>query len=191
MNNKELKGYLDALTDISAEIEEAYIDNGGEVTDETEALEARADAIRELLEGEGIDSLGRWLKAQEDRIAALKAEKDAIARQQKAAERTVEYIKAEIAGVMFKLGLDNAKGSCYSFSAIDKKNTTVDKDLLNAEWKDKALQAIREAGVPLWVNITLSASVSSFQLGDPLPDCIKQVIFPSVTFRKPKAAKED
>lgn len=92
MTTAEIKGYISALTDISVELEEAYIEGGGEVTDETAALEARADAIRELLEGDGIDSLGRWLKAQEDRVAAIKAEKDALARQQKAAERTVEYI---------------------------------------------------------------------------------------------------
>lgn len=189
MNNADIKGLISALTDVSVELEEAYIEGGGEITDETEALEHRAEAIRQLLQGEGIDSLGRWLRSQEDRVAAIKAEKDALARQQKAAERTVEYIKATIGSLMNRLNLDKAKGACYSFTPSQKTNWTVDREALNEEWKGIAVEAAREAGIPDWVKVSVDVAVSAIDR-EAVPACVTMVVAPSVTFRKPKADKE-
>jgi hypothetical protein len=189
MTNADIKGYLSALTDISVNLEEAYIEGGGEITEETEALERRADAIRQLLQGDGIDSLGRWLRSQEDRVAAIKAEKDALARQQKAAERTVEYIKGEIGSLMGRLGIDKAKGACYSFTPSTKSCWTVDREKLNDEWKGIAMDAARKAGVPEWVKVSVDVTVSAIDR-EAVPDCVQLAQFPSVTFRKPRADKE-
>ena len=65
MNNKDINAALAALNEGMCLLEEEYIENGGEVTETTEAMEAQIESIRTLLEGEGIDSLGRWLKTKE------------------------------------------------------------------------------------------------------------------------------
>ena len=68
MNNTEIREALSKLQQMEYFLEEEYENNGGEVNDYTEQQEASIAALRELLTTEGIDSLGRWLKAKEDEI---------------------------------------------------------------------------------------------------------------------------
>ena len=92
MNNRDITAALAALEEASFLLEEEYEMNGGEVTEETEAQEEYIESLKALLEDEGIDSLGRWLKSKEDLIKTLKAERDSVNRQIKKTENGIEYI---------------------------------------------------------------------------------------------------
>lgn len=183
----DLDRKMDALEDL-------YIENEGEVTEETEQAEAEISGLQELLSGEGIDMLGGWLKAKEDRKKALKAEKDYITRQMTAIDGTIDFIKDKITEVLKKTGKDKVKGERgYSFTASHSVKTEVDKDVLKKNYEDKVEKAIREAGVPAYVGVSLTASCS--KVGDDgLSACDENLFVTSekdtVTFRKPKASKE-
>lgn len=78
MNNTEINNAIAELYRTANTLEELYIENEGEVTEDSAQLEEQLEAIKTLLNGDGIDSLGRWLKGKEDERATLKAEKAAI-----------------------------------------------------------------------------------------------------------------
>ena len=86
MDYKEMNQVLANLDQAINTLEETNIENEGEVTEETEQMEAEISGLQELLSTEGIDLLGGWLKAKEDRKKSLKAEKDYITRQMAAIE---------------------------------------------------------------------------------------------------------
>ena len=72
MNNKDIDEILTSLTEKTLKLEDAYIENGGEITEDTESLENELEDLKNLLLGDGVDSLGRWLKAKEDMKKTLK-----------------------------------------------------------------------------------------------------------------------
>ena len=183
----DLDRKMDALEDL-------YIENEGEVTEETEQAEAEISGLQELLSGEGIDMLGGWLKAKEDRKKALKAEKDYITRQMTAIDGTIDFIKDKITEVLKKTGKDKVKGERgYSFTASHSVKTEVNKDVLKYNYDFKVEQAIRAAGIPDYVGFSLTASSTKakevgVQEGD--EDLFVTTEKPSVRFTKPRASKE-
>ncbi len=183
----DLDRKMDALEDL-------YIENEGEVTEETEQAEAEISGLQELLSGEGIDMLGGWLKAKEDRKKALKAEKDYITRQMTAIDGTIDFIKDKITEVMKKTGKDKVKGERgYSFTASHSVKTEVDKDVLKALYADKVEEAIRAAHIPAYVGVSLTASstkASEFGVLEGDEEIFTTTEKDTVTFRKPKASKE-
>lgn len=191
MDYKEIQDLLSALDYASYKLETLYVENEGEVTEETELLEGQVSAMRALLNGEGVDSLGRWLKGKEDKKKAIKAEKDYLTRQMEAIDKTISFIKAKINEVMTATGCEKVKGELgYSFATTVSKTTEVDKALLN-EWYYKDIdQALVELGVPDWVTITLGAKVSDVPEDEELPACFKVTETPTVRFTKPRATKE-
>ena len=116
MNNTEIRDALSRLHEMENFLEEEYENNGGEVTEHTEEQESAIAALRELLTTEGVDSLGRWLKAKEDQIKSLKAEKDSVTRQINAANNTIDYIKSQIYELMVQTGMEEGKGTVYSLA---------------------------------------------------------------------------
>ena len=104
MKYKDIQDALATLNRLSLELEDQYIENEGEVTEETEELEARKAAIEDLLQNDGIDALGRWLKVKEDEVKMWEAEKAAADRKVKSAQNTVDFVKAKIAEVMSAIG---------------------------------------------------------------------------------------
>ena len=106
MEYKELQQALSQLEEVMNNLEELYILNEGECTEESEKMEVEVDTLKELLSGDGIDMLGRWLKSKEDRKKALKAEKDYITRQMASIDKGIEYIKSIINKVMVATGLE-------------------------------------------------------------------------------------
>ena len=106
MDYKELNQVLANLDQAMVTLEDLYIENEGEVTEQTEQMEQEISGLQELLTKDGIDLLGGWLKAKEDKKKSLKAEKDYITRQIAAIDETIEFIKTKIN--MDKLG--NALG---------------------------------------------------------------------------------
>lgn len=175
-------------------LEDLYIEGEGEVTEETERLEAQISGLQELLTKEGIDLLGAWLKSKEDRKKALKAEKDYISRQILANDTTIEFIKDKITEVMKATGQEKIKGERgYSFTASHSVKTEVDKDELKRIYADRVEQALRAADIPEYITVTLGASVKAFEgsAHDVEDWCIFNTVEKdTVTFRKPKASKE-
>ena len=194
MDYKEMNQVLADLNQAMVTLEETYIENEGEVTEETEQMEAQISGLKELLTHDGIDLLGGWLKAKEDKKKSLKAEKDYITRQVAAIDETIEFIKDKITEVMKMTGQEKIKGDRgYSFTASHSVTTEVDKDVLKKNYEDKVEKAIREAGVPAYVGVSLTASsTKANELGVLEGD---EGIFSTtekdtVCFRKPKASKE-
>ena len=172
--------------------EETYIENEGEVTEETEQMEAQVSGLKELLTRDGIDLLGAWLKAKEDRKKALKAEKDYITRQMAAIDESIEFIKSKVNQILVATGQEKVKGDRgYSFAATISTKTEVDKDVLKDIFQEEVNEAVKDI-LPPDVTITLGASVSKLP-DDPdliLPPWYKRTEKPSVRFTKPRASKE-
>ena len=194
MDYKEMNQVLADLNQAMVTLEETYIENEGEVTEETEQMEAQISGLKELLTHDGIDLLGGWLKAKEDKKKSLKAEKDYITRQVAAIDETIEFIKDKITEVMKMTGQEKIKGDRgYSFTASHSVKTEVDKDVLKKNYEDKVEKAIREAGVPAYVGVSLTASsTKANELGvlEGDEEIFSTTEKDTVIFRKPKASKE-
>ena len=195
MDYKEMNQHLAELDQAMVTLEETYIENEGEVTEETEQMEAQISGLKELLTGEGIELLGGWLKAKEDRKKSLKAEKDYITRQMAAIDETIDFIKTKVNQILVATGQEKVKGARgYSFAATISSKTEVNKDVLKALYADIIEEAIRKAHVPAYVGVTLTASsTKANELGVLVPG--DEEIFvttekPSVRFTKPRASKE-
>ena len=191
MNNKEINAALAALNEATFLLDEEYEMNGGEVTEETEAQEQHIESLKTLLEDEGIDSLGRWLKSKEDLIKTLKAERDSVNRQIKKTEDGIEYIKVQIYNVLTALGKDKVKGTFYSFAPAISRKTEVDKEILEEKYLAEVNNALEQI-LPPWVSFKLSASVKAVpgDMGE-MPSEFKVVETPSCKFVKPRAKKEE
>lgn len=194
MDYKEIQDLLSALDYASYKLENLYVENEGEVTEETELLEGQVSAMKALLNGEGVDYLGRWLKAKEDKKKAIKAEKDYLTRQMEAIDKTISFIKAKINEVMTATGCEKVKGELgYSFATAISKTTQVDKDLLAAAYAEKVETAIREAHIPPYIGVTLTASSTKyeqFRIEGLDEDLFVTTETPTVRFTKPRANKE-
>ena len=194
MDYKELNQALATLDQATIALEETYMENEGEITEETEQMEQEISGLQELLTTEGIDLLGGWLKAKEDKKKSLKAEKDYITRQMSAIDETIDFIKDKVTEVMKATGQDKIKGDRgYSFTATHSVKTDVDKDVLKALYADKVEEAIRAAHIPAYVGVSLTASsTKANELGvlEGDEEIFSTTEKDTVTFRKPKASKE-
>ena len=195
MDYKELNECLANLDRAVYDLETAYIESGGEVTEETEKKELEIEGLKELLTTDGIDLLGRWLKAKEDRKKALKAEKDYLTRQMAAIDETIDFIKGKINRVLVSTGQEKVKGDRgYSFTAMTSTKTEVDKNALRYNYDFKVEQAIRAAGIPDYIGFSLTASSTKaeevgVQEGD--EGIFVTTSKASVRFIKPRASKEE
>ena len=195
MDYKELNQVLVNLDQAINTLEDLYIEGEGEVTEETEQMEDHISGLKELLTRDGIDLLGGWLKAKEDRKKTLKAEKDYITRQMAAIDESIEFIKGKVNEVLVATGQEKIKGDRgYSFAATTSVKTEVDKDVLKTIYADRIEEAIRAAHIPAYVGVTLTASsTKAAELGIVEGD---EEIFhttekPSVRFTKPRATREE
>ena len=175
-------------------LEETYIENEGECTEQTEAMEVEISGLKELLTTEGIDSLGRWLKAKEDEIKSLKAEKDYITRKINAATGTIDYIKTQMNKILTAAQMEEIKGANgYKFQVTISTKTEVDKEILKALFLDKVEKKLRGGKnpvIPADVTFSLGASVSLVPEGAVLPSYYMRTSSPSCKFSKPRASKE-
>ena len=110
MDYKELNQVLVNLDQAINTLEDLYIEGEGEVTEETEQMEDHISGLKELLTRDGIDLLGGWLKAKEDKKKALKAEKDYITRQMAAIDESIEFIKGKVNEVLVATGQEKIRG---------------------------------------------------------------------------------
>ena len=189
MKYQDIQDALATLARLSELLEDQYIENEGEVTEETEALEERKTAIQDLLQNDGIDALGRWLKVKEDEVKMWKAEKAAADRKVKSAQNTVDFVKAKIAEVMDAVGMDKAKGSYYSFTKYVSEKSAVDTEELDRIWLDIATSAARSAGLPDYVDIQLKTTTTALKEAD-ATEFIQTSTADAVRFTKPRGTKE-
>lgn len=193
MNNTEIRETLSKLHEMEYLLEEEYENNGGESTDYTEQQEECIQAIRDLLTTEGVDSLGRWLKAKEDQVKALKAEKDAVTRKINSANSTMDYIKTQINRIMVSTGVDKVKGTFYSFAPTTSVKTEVNKEILKVAYEERVHDALVQAHIPAYVGVTLTASATKAkELGivEGDEELFSETSSPSVRFTKPRAGKD-
>jgi hypothetical protein len=194
MNNNDIKSALAELSTTMFLLEEEYMENGGEVTEYTATMEANIERLKVLLTTEGVDSLGRWLKSQEDRNKTLKAERDSINRQIKSCENTIDYIKTMVNRVLGMTEQEKVKGTLYSFTTTTSETTSVDKEILNKKFfeaVEKKLRGGKRPVIPVDVTITLGASIKNVPEGAEIPAYYIHSSKPSVKFTKPRASKED
>lgn len=195
MDYKELNQVLVNLDQAINTLEDLYIEGEGEVTEETEQMEDHISGLKELLTRDGIDLLGGWLKAKEDRKKTLKAEKDYITRQMAAIDESIEFIKGKVNEVLVATGQEKIKGDRgYSFAATTSVKTEVDKDVLKTIYADRIEEAIRAAHIPAYVGVTLTASSSKaaeFGICEGDEEIFHTTEKPSVRFTKPRATREE
>lgn len=191
MNYAEIQDKLRELSMASYKVEQAYIDNGGEVTEETEALEAQKAAIRAFLEDEGaVDALGRWHKAKEDELATFKAEKAAAEARIKAAQNSLDFIKAKVAEVLRAIGKEKVKGTYYSYAQATSTKNSVMTEALDDAYLDMVTEAARNAGLPAGIDVALKTNVTRLQESG-LPQFINEEQTQTSKFTKPRKPKED
>lgn len=188
MTNTEIKARLEQLGRATMRLEDMYIENGGEVTEETEAAEAQISALSALLTTEGVDSLGRWLKAKEDEKQAVKNEKAAIAAREKALDRTIGYIKSLVGRILRETGQDKVKGTLYSFAQAVASRTSVKTEDIERLYGEDVRLALEDV-LPPYITVKLGASVSAVPDGMPLPEIFDVTKEETSRFTKPRAAK--
>lgn len=194
MYNKEINSMIESLNASMWAFENYMVENDGVCDEASDQMEERIGILKELLTTEGIDSLGRWLKAKEDEIKSLKAEKDYITRKINAATGTIDYIKSQMNKLLKASGMEEIKGANgYKFQVTTSTKTEVDKDVLKTIYADRIEEAIRAAHIPAYVDVTLTASstkAAEFGIVEGDEEIFHTTEKPSVRFTKPRASKE-
>ena len=194
MNNKEINSLVESLNASMWAFENYMVENDGVCDEASDQMEERIGILKELLTTEGIDSLGRWLKAKDDEIKSLKAEKDYITRKINAATGTIDYIKTQMNKILTAAQMEEIKGANgYKFQVTTSTKTEVDKDVLKTIYADRIEEAIRAAHIPAYVGVTLTASstkAAEFGIVEGDEEIFHTTEKPSVRFTKPRASKE-
>lgn len=198
MNNKEINNAIAELYRTANTLEELYIENEGEVTEEAAEMEDQVEAIKALLNGDGIDSLGRWLAGKQQEAELLKAEKAAIDRKMKAVGNTIEYIKFQVGQVLRATGCEKAKGLAYSFAQATSTKTTIRQEEIEKDWLEVANRLAHSTGMPDCITIQLKTTTTGLKewavshKGQGL-GYLEENTTDTIRFTKPRAAakKED
>ena len=194
MNNKEINSLIESLNASMWAFENYMVENEGVCDEASDQMEEQIGILKDLLTTEGIDSLGRWLKAKEDEIKSLKAEKDYITRKINAATGTIDYIKTQMNKILTAAQLEEIKGSNgYKFQVTTSTKTEVNKEILKELFLDKVEKKLRGGKnpvIPADVTLSLGASVSLVPEGAVLPSYYIRTSSPSCKFTKPRASKE-
>ena len=195
MNNKEINSLIESLNASMWAFENYMVENDGVCDEASDQMEEQIGILKDLLTTEGIDSLGRWLKAKEDEIKSLKAEKDYITRKINAATGTIDYIKSQMNKLLKASGMEEIKGANgYKFQVTTSTKTEVDKEILKTIYADRIEEAIRAAHIPAYVGVTLTASstkAAEFGIVEGDEEIFHTTEKPSVRFTKPRASKEE
>ena len=194
MNNNEINSLIESLNASMWAFENYMVENDGVCDEASDQMEEQIGILKELLTTEGIDSLGRWLKAKEDEIKSLKAEKDYITRKINAATGTIDYIKTQMNKILTAAHMQEIKGANgYKFQVTTSTKTEVDKDVLKTIYADRIEEAIRAAHIPAYIGVTLTASstkAAEFGIVEGDEEIFHTTEKPSVRFTKPRASKE-
>lgn len=192
MTLQEMNQVLAQLSQATSNLEEMYAENEGEITEATEQAEEQISCLKQLLNTEGVDLLGRWLKGKEDRKKALKAEKDYITRQMAAIDEGIDFIKVKINQILTATGQEKIKGDCgYAFKATTSVTTTINKEDLDKRYLEQATEGARQFGLPEWLDIQLKTTTTRMkEAGGNALLYLEETSKATCTFTKPRANKE-
>lgn len=192
MTIKEIRDILNRLREEKFRLQCELEDNGGEVT---ESVLSREEAIASLktllLSKEGVDSLGRFMRSNQDEVQGFKDEKKHLDSLIKKTEGYNDFLLGLIDEILKECGVENAKGNLgYSFTTHTSVTTSVDTKMLRERFLKRAQEAILSVGIPSDVTISLSASISKVSEGSEIPEWYNVSSVDRATFRKPIRAKE-
>ena len=191
MNIQEINNAIVALQRAAWDLENEYMENGGEVTENTEQIEQQMDVIRELLTTEGVDSLGRWLKSKQDEIATAKAEKQAAEQRIRSLQRTEEYIKDRIGQLLRATDTEKVKGTYYSFAQAVSTKNSVNTEAINDSYLNVVKEVVRQAGLPDYIDVELKTTATRLkEAGEDAACYLVETTTDTIRFTKPRAAKE-
>ena len=191
MNIQEINNAIVALQRAAWDLENEYMENGGEVTENTEQIEQQMDVIRELLTTEGVDSLGRWLKSKQDEIATAKAEKQAAEQRIRSLQRTEEYIKDRIGQLLRATDTEKVKGIYYSFAQAVSTKNSVNTEAINDSYLNVVKEVVRQAGLPDYIDVELKTTATRLkEAGEDAACYLVETTTDTIRFTKPRAAKE-
>ncbi len=186
MHYNDIQSAMAALYQANENFNALMEENGGELTPEAEDLESVKNALADLLTGEGIDSLGRWLKSKEDEKAMYKAEKAAADRRIKSVDKTIDFIKTEIGRVLRLTGQEKVKGTFYSFSQFTSQKTSFDAEALDDKFLSIVTEAARKAGLPASVDVALKTTATRLSEDESLAELVSVETAETCKFTKPK-----
>lgn len=192
MKIKEIREALYNLRETKFRLLQEYMENEGEQTESTLAKEKVIEDLKVLLTSkEGVDSLGRLIRSNQEDIQTFKGEKKFLDSQIKKTESFNDFLLNLIDDILVECNMENTKGSLgYSFTRHTSTTTTVDNKMIKEKFYEKAMEAIRNTDIPSDITISLSASVSKLSEGSELPEWYSQSSVGKATFRKPKKADE-
>lgn len=196
MNTYEINEALATLAQMMRTQEEEYIENGGEVTDDTTAREAAIEQLKEVLTTDGVDELGRRLAAKQAEVDTYKAEVKAAQARQKAAQRSVDYYKYLVGEVLRRTEKEAVKGTFYGFKQSTSTTNAVNLEALKEKFLDAVNEVAHNEGLPSWADVEITAGVKNLQAyiqandGEDADYLITNTA-DTVTFSKPRKAKED
>ena len=186
MNYQDIQSALAALYHTTNNFNEMMEETGGEYTPEAEELDSMKQALEDLLSTEGVDSLGRWLKAKEDEKATYKAEKAAADRRIKTVDKTIDFIKHEIGRILRVTGQEKVKGTFYTFKQAVSKSTSFDAEALDAQYLDLVTEAARNAGLPASIDVALKTTATRLAADENLASLVSVDETETSSFLKPK-----
>lgn len=190
MTYQVYKDAINELASISTELEMIYEENGGETSEYTDKQEEVKEKLKAVLTNEGADFLGRWLLEKQDEMDMWYAEKAAADTRIKGCTRSIDYVKSEIGRLMNTLGESKIKGKFYSFAPATYVSNKADTARINELYKERAVKALRDAGIPEYITITLGGSISAVPAGEETPDVFITSERISCRFTKPRTPKE-
>ena len=192
MEVREIIEAINRLSVLDTRLIYEYTENEGEITDITEMLEEEKEIINDMLtSGNAVDELGRYLASREEYEDILKAEAAKIASKRKQNGERIEFLKGVICEYLTATGQEAVKGQLYNFKGYESRTTSVNKDVLKALYEHRVNDAIRAAGIPAYVTVTLGASAKAaegIELGQDA-EIFDVQQGPAVSFTKPRRAK--
>ena len=190
MEYKEIKQLLDKLSELTGVREEILYENGGEFTDEVNEIEQEIRTIASNLLNEGIDDLGRWLYSLQAKEDMLKAESASISAKRRANTATIDFVLGIIDMILISTGRAEAKGKLYSFKEQVSTTVVSDDEAIRNKYLQIAEKAIRDAGVPDYIKLSLSGNVTAAKQLDDIPEFFKLTMRPRAKFTKPRKSSE-
>jgi uncharacterized small protein (DUF1192 family) len=189
MYTNEITKALATLAELMQTQEDTYIENGGEITEETEAREEDINALKVLLTTEGADELGRRIAAKQDEVDRYKAEVKAAQVRVKAAQRSVDYYKYLIGQVLRMTDTQAVKGSFYGFQQAVSTKNAVNYYTIEDRFGTLVQNALGHI-LPGWLHVDFSTTVKELQEAGEA-DYLATTTTDTITFSKPRKAKED
>lgn len=190
MEYREIKTLLEQLSELKDRREDTLIDNGGEITEDVLNIEKEIEGIVLKLLDDGIDDLGRWLYYLQSKEEMLKAEAVSISAKRKANVASMDFILAMIDLILIKTERKKVKGTLYSFTEQICTTVSSDDEAIKNEYLQIAEKAIRDAGVPDYIKLSISGNVTAAKSLEEMPLFFRVTSKPRAKFTKPRKAAE-